>query len=555
MIQADTKITALYCRLSNDDELQGESNSISNQKMLLKNYADEHYFCNTKFFIDDGVSGTTFNREGFQAMMHEVESGNVSTVIMKDLSRLGRNYLKTGELLEIIFPEYDVRYIAINDNVDSAKGVDDFVPFRNLFNDFYAKDTSQKTRAVKNAQAQRGERTNGKIPYGYLKDSNDKNHLIPDPETAPVVKKIFEMYTQGKRLCDIKKWLADNEILTVYALQYKRTGLSSYYNYSLAPYAWADKTIYAILTRQEYLGHTITNKTTKLNYKSKKVLKNSVEKQYFFPNTHEPLIDEETFAVAQKRAATRNRPAKSNEIDLFSGLLFCADCGSKMYTQGRGSKERQIAYSCGKYRNRVGVGKICSMHYISQKVLKEIVLADLQRVTSYVKDHEKEFIQTATEYSTQLNRKQVSEQKKELDRAQNRINELNILFRKLYEDNALGKISDEQFAFLVSGYDEEKKMLTKKVESFTQEINAVTEHNADVKRFINLVHNYTDINELTYENLHEFIDRILIHELDKETNTRKIEIFYSFIGKSNIRDKPTESTTHFRKTDITNLAV
>ena len=558
MLQTD-KITALYCRLSQEDMQAGESESIQNQKLILQKYADEHHFFNTRFFVDDGFSGVSFEREGLQAMLHEVEAGNVATVITKDLSRLGRNYLKTGELIEIVFPEYEVRYIAINDGVDTAREDNEFTPLRNWFNEFYARDTSKKIRAVKQAKAQKGERVNGEAPYGYLIDPDNRNHLIPDPETAHVVKQIFAMYVRGDRMCEIQNWLRDNEILTVGELRYRRTGSKRHPRPQLnAWYNWPDKTLYDILTRKEYLGHTITGKTYKVSYKSKKTKKNPEEKRYFFPNTHEPLIDEETFELAQKRIATRQRPTKVDEIDIFSGLLFCGDCGYKMYLQqGAGTLERKHAYTCGKYRNRIRTGELCTTHYIRKSVLKELVLADLQRVLSYVKEHEQEFIETANECSAKAVQKTLTQQRKELDKAQNRINELNILFRKLYEDNALGKLSDEQFAFLTSGYDEEKKTLTRRIAELSQEIDNATERSADVKRFVALVRRYTAITELTYENVHEFIDRILIHELDKETNTRKIEIFYSFVGRVDTGDKPTESISYFRQigADVKSYAI
>lgn len=282
--------------------------------------------------------------------------------------------------------------------------------------------------------------------------------------------------------------------------------------------------------------------------KSKKTKKNPEEKQYFFPNTHEALIDEETFDLAQKRIATKHRPNKINEIDLFSGLLFCGDCGYKMYLQqGAGTPERKHAYTCGKYRNRIRTGEICTTHYIRKSVLKELVLADLQRVLSYVKTHEKEFIRHANEYNAKSMQKALSRQKKELEKATVRMNELNILFRKLYEDNALGKLSDEQFVFLTSGYDEEKETLTRRIAELSQEIDKVTERSVDVRKFVAIVRKYTAIQELTYENVHEFIDRILIHELDKETNTRKIEIMYSFVGRVETGDQPTESISYFRQ--------
>lgn len=427
--------------------------------MILQKYADEHHFFNTRFFVDDGFSGVSFEREGLQAMLHEVEAGNVATVITKDLSRLGRNYLKTGELIEIVFPEYEVRYIAINDGVDTAREDNEFTPLRNWFNEFYARDTSKKIRAVKQAKAQKGERVNGQVPYGYIADPNDRNHLLPDPETAHIVKQIFAMYVRGDRICEIQNWLREHEVLTVAELQYRRTGSHRHPRpHPNCIYNWPDKTLYDILARKEYLGHTITGKSYKVSYKSKKTKKNPEEKRYFFPNTHEPLIDEETFELAQKRIATKHRPTKVDEIDIFSGLLFCGDCGYKMYLQqGAGTLERKHAYTCGKYRNRIRTGELCTTHYIRKSVLKELVLADLQRVLSYVKEHEQEFIETANECSAKAVQKTLTQQRKELDKAQSRISELNILFRKLYEDNALGKLSDEQFAFLTSGYDEEKK--------------------------------------------------------------------------------------------------
>ena len=527
----------------------GESESIQNQKLILQRYADEHFFLNTRFFVDDGFSGVSFEREGLQAMLREVEAGNVATVITKDLSRLGRNYLKTGELIEIVFPEYEVRYIAINDGVDTAREDNEFTPLRNWFNEFYARDTSKKIRAVKQAKAQRGERVNGEVPYGYIADPNDRNHLIPDPETAHVVKQIFAMYVRGDRICEIQNWLRDNEILTVGELRYRRTGRTQHPRPQLnAWYNWPEKTLYDILARQEYLGHTITAKTYKVSYKSKKTRKNAEDKRYFFPNTHEPLIDEETFALAQKRIATRHRPTKSDEIDLFSGLLFCGDCGYKMYLQkGAGTPERKHAYTCGNYRNRARNDFLCTTHYIRKSVLKELVLADLQRIMSYVKGHEQEFIQTATECSEQAMKKALGHQRKELDKAEARLGEINLLFRKLYEDNALGRLSNEQFVFLTSGYEDEKAALTKRVAELRKELDTAAERSADVKRFVALVRRYTEISELTYENVHEFIDRILVYELDKNTNTRKIEIFYSFVGKVDTGDQPTESVSYFRQ--------
>ncbi len=558
MLQTD-KITALYCRLSQEDMQAGESESIQNQKLILQRYADEHHFFNTRFFVDDGFSGVSFERQGLQAMLREVEAGKVATVITKDLSRLGRNYLKTGELIEIVFPEYEVRYIAINDGVDTAREDNEFTPLRNWFNEFYARDTSKKIRAVKQAKAQKGERVNGEVPYGYIADPNDRNHLLPDPETANVVKQIFAMYVRGDRMCEIQNWLREHEILTVSELRYRRTGSCRHPRpHPTCIYNWPDKTLYDILTRKEYLGHTITGKSYKVSYKSKKTKKNPEEKLYFFTTPHEALIDEETFDLAQKRIATRHRPTKVETIDIFSGLLFCGECGYKMYLQqGAGTLERKHAYTCGKYRNRIRTGEVCTTHYIRKSVLQELVLADLQRVLSYVRNNEQDFIETANEYNAKATQKALTQQRKELEKAQARMGELNLLFRKLYEDNALGKLSDEQFAFLTSGYDDEKKMLTHKIAELSTVIDTATERSTDVKRFVALVRKYTEINELTYENVHELIDRILIHELDKETNTRKIEILYSFVGRVESGDEPTESISYFRQigADVKSFAI
>ena len=429
-------------------------------------------------------------------------------------------------MAEVIFPEYDVRYIAINDGVDTARENNEFTPLRNWFNEFYARDTSKKIRAVKQAKAQRGERVNGEVPYGYIIDPENKNHLLPDPETAHVVRQIFAMYIHGDRICEIQDWLRENKVLTVSELRYRRTGSCRHPRpHPSCIYNWQDKTLYDILSRKEYLGHTVTAKKCKVSYKSKKTRINPEEKRYFFPNTHEALIDEETFDLAQKRIATKHRPTKCDEIDLFSGLLFCGDCGYKMYLQqGAGTLERKHAYTCGRYRNRIRTGEVCTTRYIRKSVLRELVLGDIQRVLSYVKAHEQQFIADATEYGDVRANRALREKRGEMDKANVRLGELDHLFRKLYEDNALGRLSDQQFTFMVSGYDDEKTALVEKIRTLEKELSTVAERRDDAGRFVQIVRKYTDVQELTYEIVHEFIDRILIYELDKDTNTRKIEI-------------------------------
>jgi len=521
------KIDAGYVRLSKEDLLAGESESIQNQKMILQRYADEHHFFNMKFYADDGVSGVNFDREGLKEMLADVEAGLVRTVIVKDLSRLGRDYLKTGALIELFFPEHDVRFIAINDGVDTARGENEFTPLRNWFNEFYARDTSRKIRAVKQAKAHRGERTNGNVPYGYLADPADKNHLISDPETAPVVQKIFEMYVQGARVCEIEKWLLDNGIASPTELLYRR-GHKARHPRPEPENAcrWTNKSIYDIVVRQEYRGHTVTAKTEKVSYKSNKTRRNPEEKRFFFENTHEPLIDEATFELAQKRSASRHRPARSNQIDMFSGLLFCADCGAKMQLQ-RGKTD---SYICGKYRSHKPGGH-CTMHYIRRTVVIDLVLADLQRVLAYAKQQEGDFVKMAAENGDQEAQKVLAAHRRELDKCNARLRVLDALFRKLYEDNALKLLSNHQFAILTTGFDEEKEALTARVTALEQELDAAQKRTVNTGKFLKLVRNYTDVRELSYETLHEFIDRVIIHATNKATKTRTVEIFYSFVGQ------------------------
>ena len=433
--------------------------------------------------------------------------------------------------------------------MDTAREDNEFTPLRNWFNEFYARDTSKKIKAVKQAQAARGERVNGSYPYGYIVDPANKNHLLPDPETAHIVKKIFAMYIHGERICRIQDWLKENKILTPCELFYSRTGSARFGRAQLgAIYAWSDKTIYDMLARQEYLGHTVTAKKYTVSYKTKKERFNPPEKQHFFPNTHEPLIDEATFELAQKRIATKTRPTKSDEIDLFSGLLFCADCEYRLYLiKGAGTIERKHAYTCGNYRNRARNDYSCTTHYIRKTVIKELVLADLQRVLSYVKANESDFIQTATRHGDTEAKKELNIKRRELDKSAARIKELDTLFRRLYEDNALVRLSDQQFIMLTSGYEDEKKALITKATALEHEINAVTDQRANVDEFVKIVRRYTEIQELTYENVHEFIDRILIHEPDLEAGTRKVEIFYSFVGQIDSGSEPTENISYIRR--------
>lgn len=529
------KITALYCRLSQEDERLGESESIQNQKTILEHYAKEHLFTNIRFYIDDGVSGVKFDREGLQTLLADVEAGSVSTVITKDLSRLGRNYLKTGELIEIIFPENGVRYIAINDNVDTAREDNEFMPLRNWVNEFYARDTSKKIRAVKHEKAKQGKRSNGSFPYGYLVDADDRNHLLPDPETAPVVQKIFEMYISGSRIADIQDWLKENRVCTPAELHCRRNDGGSYSRpHPDCAFNWRQKTIIDILERYEYIGTTVTNKRNNVSFKSKLQKEMPNEDRFYFEGTHEPLIDKDTFEMAQKRLSTRTRYQKrSKKIDLFSGLVFCADCGKKMYSLHGSEEKKGAAYTCSSYRNQNRASQLitCSMHYIRQGILMELVLKELRRVVYYVNNNEQEFISTANKTVETDNEMTVAQLKRERQKAEHRISELNTLFRKSYEDNALGKISDEQFSFLTADFDREKRELEDKAAELKRKIDLPVDCSLNAQKFVAYCKKHAGLSELNYENVHELVDRILIHELDETSLTKQIEVYYAFVGK------------------------
>ena len=533
--QPDSKYTALYTRLSKEDLQTGDSVSIENQKAFLQEYARRNGFGNIKFYIDDGWSGARFdNRPGLNSLRDDMRAGNVATVIIKDQSRIGRDVVEIG-LLKRDFDEYGIRFIAVADNLDTANGFDVMSIIRDVFNEYYLADTSKKIKTVKQAQAKRGERVNGNAPYGYLIDPDNKHHLIPDPETVHVVKQVFDMFVQGMRVCQIQDWLRENGIVTVTELMYQRKG-NGRHSRPLPEFKcnWPDKSIYDILTRKEYLGHTVTGKTYKVSYKSNKTVRNSEEDQHIFYNTHEPLITEEAFELAQKRIETRNRPTKVDEIDIFSGLVFCGDCESRMnLLRGKTRTKDTESYTCGRYRSghRARTTEPCTSHFIRKAVVAELVLADLQRVLAYVKEHQREYIQQATEQNEAETKKQTALTHRELESGKKRLNELDTLFRKLYEDHAFGRITDVQFTMLTSGFEDEKTILRTKALELERGLKAATKRRDGVERFLQVVNKYTHIDELTYENLHELIDRILIFEPDKKAKTRKIEIIYSFVGR------------------------
>lgn len=519
------KITALYCRLSQDDMLQGESNSITNQKAILKKYAEDNGFSNTVYYVDDGVSGTTFERDGFKAMMTDVEAGKVSTVITKDLSRLGRDYLKTGEYIEIIFPDYDVRYIAINDGVDTFKSENEFMAFKNIFNDWYARDTSKKIRAVFKAKGQSGKPLSYPI-YGYKRSETDKNLWVIDEEPAEVVRKIFRLCIKGYGPTQIARILTEEGILTptAYALSQGRD--NGHKNAKL--HRWGSETISGILEKPEYCGHTVNFRTHVKSYKNKKRVDNPKEDWLIFENTHEAIVTKHEFDLVQELRKNKRRLTKHEEVNPFSGMVYCADCGKKMYLcRATSLTTDQEHMKCATYaKDKDG----CTAHFIRTIVLKEIVLSELNKLLVNVRESEEEFVQAAMDNSVQNQSSELSKAKKALKQSEKRIAELDRLFTRLYEDNVSGKISDERFAMMSAGYEDEQKKLKATASKLTAYIDTAKQKSADVNAFIKVVQKYEHITELSPEIMHELIEKIVVHAPDKSSGrrTQEIEIYYRF---------------------------
>ena len=519
------KITALYCRLSQDDMLDGESNSITNQKAILHKYAEYNGFRNTAFYVDDGVSGTTWEREGFKAMLADIEAGKVGTVITKDLSRLGRDYLKTGELIEIVFPDYDVRYIAVNDGVDTFKSENEMMAFKNIFNDWYARDCSKKIRAVFKAKGQAGKHLCPPI-YGYKKSDTDKNLWVIDEPAAEVVRKIFKLCIDGYGPVQIARILTEQGIPTptAYALSQGRDNG----RHNAKTYRWGANTICHILERYEYCGHTVNFRTHMKSYKVHKIVYNPQDEWQIFENTQEPIITQETFDLVQELRKHKRRPQKMQTVNPFAGMVYCADCGEKMYLSRRqNERPEQEHMRCSTYAKEQDK---CTVHYIRTCVLNEIVLGELNKLLATVRENEDEFIQTAMSNSVQRKTSELTKAKKTLKQAEKRIAELDKLFTRLYEDNVLGRLSDERFTMMSAGYEEEQAKLKATVAELSTLIDGAEQKSSDVTAFLKVVHRYEHIETLTPEIMHELVDKIIVHEPDKSSGKRvqDIEIHFRF---------------------------
>ena len=524
-------ITALYARLSQEDALDGESNSIANQKKILLKYATDNGFPNPTFFIDDGVSGVTFDRPGWNEMIRLAEAGKVRTVIVKDMSRMGRDYLKVGYYTESFFAERDIRYIAINDGVDSDKGDNDFTPFRNLFNDFYARDTSKKIRAVMRAKGNAGEHLCSNPPYGYMKDPADKKKWIVDEEAAEIVKRIFDLCIAGKGPMQIAKLLTAQHVLTVKAHYAQRDGKPL----PEKQYQWSPKSVAGILERPEYTGCTVNFKTYSKSHKLKKRLHNAPENQRIFPNTQPAIIEEQVFARVQELRENKRRPAKQAERQgLFSGLLYCADCGSKLhFATGKNMTPQQDCYRCSRYKSNTGD---CTMHFIREETLKQFVLQRIFDVTALFFDDAMAFEEAAKKQRFQEAAKEAKRRKREISQAEKRVAELDRIFKRIYEDDISGAISHERFLKLSADYEAEQKELTEQVKTWREAVETFEQDQADFASFAAIVRKYVGIRELTPTIVNEFVKKIIVHAPDKSSGHRKqkIELVWNFIGEVNL---------------------
>ena len=537
VMRKNEKITALYERLSRDDfgkddDQQRESNSISNQKAMLEEFAARQGFTNIVHFTDDGISGTCFDRPGFLAMMKEVEAGNVEYLCIKDMSRMGRDYLKVGQIMEIL-RQRGVRLIAINDGVDSARGDDDFTPFRNIMNEYYARDTSRKIRSTFQSKGKSGKHLTGTVIYGYLWNEARDQWLV-DPEAAEVVKRIFAMTIDGYGPYQIASKLKEEKILipSAYLAQHGE-GVNKNKTFKDV-YGWGSSTICNILEKREYLGHTINFKTRK-HFKDKKSHYVPEEEWTIFENTHEPIIDQQTFDLVQKiRGNVRRYPDGWGEAAPLTGLLYCADCGGKMYVHRTNNGKRISQYTCSQY-SKVPVGKLCTtQHRINEDVVLSLVSEMLKAIAEYAKHDRAEFVRVVQEAQSSQQTAEVKKQRTRLATAKQRVSELEVLLCKIYEDNILGKLSDSRYATLDAQYEKEQSELTAEISVLEKAIKSYEKHEKDADRFIALIDKYENFDKLTIAMLNEFIEKILVHERDRKGSiqtTQEVEIYFNFVGR------------------------
>ena len=529
---SNLKKTALYCRLSQDDGLEGDSNSIQNQKNILQKFAEDHHFPNLCFYVDDGFSGGNFQRPAFQQMISDMENGEIGIIVTKDLSRFGRNQLHTGLYIEERFPMFGVRYIAINDNVDTdSSESNDLMPFKNLFNEWFIRDTSRKIRAVLKAKAERGERPGTRAPYGYIKDPETKK-LAVDDEAAAIVRRIFAMCASGNGPSQIARILKKEQVLTPTMYAYTRYGMNHTCLDTAHPYNWSDSAIANLLENEIYLGNTVNMKYSTKSYKDKRRVEHSREECLVFKDTHPVLITQEVWDIVQRVRKNRRRPTKMEEQNKYSGLVFCADCGSNMVLhRARTMSASYNHFTCRTYKKD---GESCTGHYIRECVLDEVVLEDLRRVTAMARERPEEFAAYIGSRQSAEIQREIRRQEKELAAMRKRKAELDAIFKKLYEDSVLSRITTEQFQMLSSSYTEEQNQIAAGIPQKEADIiQRLRETVSGTDGFLDKAKRYMDITELTPELLRLFIEKIVVHE--KEVKWSKhapqtVEIYYNGIG-------------------------
>ena len=555
-IMDQQKITILYCRLSNEDALDGESNSIQNQKELLTQYAREHGYTNLKILVDDGYTGTNFERPAVKEGFELVKQGLVGCWLVKDLSRFGRDYLTVGQYTDIIFPSYDVRFIAINDGVDSAKGdADGFSAIRNLFNEWYPRDTSKKVRVVFRQKGTSGKHL-GKPPYGYRTDPADKERWVIDEEAAPVVKRIFDLTIDGKGPEQIARILEQHKVLTAKALYAKQSenhpDPKKRKKMPERPYHWIGQSVVGILERMEYTGCTCNFKTYSKSYKLKKRIPNAVEDMCIFPDTQEAIVSQAQWNRVQELRKNKRRPAKAERQGLFSGLLFCPDCGNKLhFATCKSFDGKQDHYVCSSYKSNRGT---CTAHYIREDVLREIVLERIRAVNEYIRRDVDGFQEEWLQCRRQDHEKNIRNDKKRVEQAKKRLSDLEIIIRKLYEDYALGHINLALYKKMSTDYEAETERLKLEIEVTEEWVEQQQEMNDGLDAFIALTEKYVDVTELTQTIVNEYIKKILVYAPDKSSGKRqqRIKIFFNFVDEIDIPvlsgEIMTETTYGRRKT-------
>ena len=528
------RYTILYARLSQEDDIKGDSNSIVNQKHMLEKYAQENGFCNTKFLYDDGFSGTNFNRPSWNEVMALIENEQVETLIVKDLSRLGREYLEVGRLTELVFPSCGVRFIAINDGVDSLyESSNDFTPMRNWFNELHAKDSSKKVRAVKRMQAERGEILGGRPPYGYRRDETVRKGIVPDEEAGEVVRRIFGLCAAGKGPNQIARVLTQEQLLNPTNYYYRKTGASHKSLDTAMPYRWTSSSVTAILNNRTYLGHMPGLRTTTLSYKNKKAVYHDESEQILVENTHEALITQEQWDMVQElRQRKKRTPKQMEEPNLFSGLVYCIDCGKPLVLHRAHTMDAiKNNFMCYTYKKK---GKdICSSHYIREQDLIHIILDDLRRVTHFARQKEALFAEYINRKNSVELRREITSLQRELDAARRRDTELTALFKRLYEDNVLGRVTNEQFRMLSADYNDEQKSLRAAIPAREARLQKLMDSASNVDAFIDKAKRYTEIRELTPEILRLFISRIEVGEKSTKysrTAEQDVRIVYRDVG-------------------------